>query len=338
MFWGATFLIVRLAMQYSGPLFFVGMRFIVAGLITSWVFRRSMAGLAWAEIRAGIAIGSAVFLGYSLQTAGLQTITASKSAFITAMYVPAVPLLQWLVLGVCLDGFVLPLLAVLDGLLGGGFAALLARPMFWIASATSIGIASASALLTLGLALGLAMGRAASARASLRLALAVPAYTYLAVPAMVLALGFFLLVRGFGIAPERAGPPVVILANALLSLPFAIATLGPPLEAIARGDVRLIRSLGLGGWRQFAAIEWPLLGRDIGVVLALAFCFSLGDLGIISLFGSTSFTTLPLLLVEALGAYRTNDAGVIAALMLGLTIVAFVALPPLLERLSRARA
>lgn len=98
MFWGATFLIVRLAMQHSGPLFFVSVRFLVAGLITSWVFRKSMVGLAWAEIRAGIAIGSAVFLGYSLQTAGLQTITASKSAFITAMYVPAVPLLQWLVL------------------------------------------------------------------------------------------------------------------------------------------------------------------------------------------------------------------------------------------------
>ena len=38
-------------------------------------------------------------------------------------------------------------------------------------------------------------------------------------------------------------------------------------------------------------IEWPLLGRDIGVVLALAFCFSLGDLGIISLFGSPDFVT-----------------------------------------------
>lgn len=38
-------------------------------------------------------------MGYSLQTWGLQTITSSKSAFITAMYVPLVPLLQWLCLG-----------------------------------------------------------------------------------------------------------------------------------------------------------------------------------------------------------------------------------------------
>ncbi|MDR3474007.1 MAG: hypothetical protein P4M09_20300 [Devosia sp.] len=245
-------------------------------------------------------------------------------------------ILQGSILALCLIGFVLPLLAVLSGLLGGGGAALAARPSFWAALGTSLGIASASAALTLGLALGLAMGRAATARAGLRLVLAAPAYTYLAVPAMVLALGFFLLVRSAGVQPERAGPAVVILANTLLSLPFAVAALGPPLEAVARGHGRLIRSLGLGGWRQFALVEWPLIGRDIGVVLALAFCFSLGDLGVISLFGTPSFTTLPLLLVEALGAYRTNDAGLIAALMLVATVAAFTALPPLFERLARA--
>lgn len=46
-----------------------------------------------------MAIGVAIAMGYSLQTWGLQTISSSKSAFITAMYVPLVPLLQWLCLG-----------------------------------------------------------------------------------------------------------------------------------------------------------------------------------------------------------------------------------------------
>ena len=251
---------------------------------------------------------------------------------------PGARALQWGILAVCIAGFAVPLIAVLAGLAGGGLAALLARPAFWAATATSIAIATASAGLTLLLALGLAMGRAAVARRGFRLLLLAPAYTYLAVPAMVLALGFFLLVRGLGITPERAGPPVVVLANALLSLPFAMAAVGPPLDAIARGHGRLIRSLGLSGTQQFGLVEWPLVGRDVGVVLALAFCFSLGDLGVISLFGTPDFTTLPLLLVEALGAYRTNDAAVIAALMLVATVVAFTALPPVLERLSRARA
>jgi drug/metabolite transporter (DMT)-like permease len=44
-------------------------------------------------------IGVTIMLGYGLQTMGLQTISSSQSAFITALYVPFVPLLQWLVLG-----------------------------------------------------------------------------------------------------------------------------------------------------------------------------------------------------------------------------------------------
>ncbi|MGN6101113.1 MAG: hypothetical protein ACTHOR_08195 [Devosia sp.] len=250
----------------------------------------------------------------------------------------AATVVQVIVLLLGLLGFALPLLAVLSGFLAGGFATLLHRAAFWNATATSLAIATASAFLCLLLALGLAMGRAAAAGRGSRAALTAPAYAYLAVPAMVLALGFFLLVRGLGLTPERAGPFVVVIANSLLSLPFTAATLGPPLEAIAHGQGRLIRSLGLSGGRQFSLIEWPLIGRDVGVALALAFCFSLGDLGVISLFGTPNFTTLPLLLVEALSAYRNDDAGLMAAVMLLATVLAFWLFPPLVERLARARA
>jgi drug/metabolite transporter (DMT)-like permease len=98
MLWGATFLIVHTAVQYSGPLFFVGLRFLAAGLISVLVFWRVLTGITWREIAAGSAIGVTIFLGYGLQTFGLQTISSSTSAFITALYVPLVPLLQWVVL------------------------------------------------------------------------------------------------------------------------------------------------------------------------------------------------------------------------------------------------
>lgn len=98
MLWGATFSVVHLAMNTSGPMFFVGLRFVTAGLIGLVVFRRAMTGLTALELRAGIAIGLMLLGGYGLQTVGLQTITGSESAFITALYVPLVPLLQWLVL------------------------------------------------------------------------------------------------------------------------------------------------------------------------------------------------------------------------------------------------
>lgn len=98
MVWGATFVVVHAAMRHSGPMFFVGLRFVTAALLGALVFWRAMRGLTRQELLAGSAIGASIFIGYGLQTYGLQTISSSQSAFITAMYVPLVPLLQWLVL------------------------------------------------------------------------------------------------------------------------------------------------------------------------------------------------------------------------------------------------
>lgn len=244
--------------------------------------------------------------------------------------------LQWLVLAIATLGFALPLLSVLIDGLGNGLARVLGQPSFWWASLTSLVIGASSALLTLALALSLSLGRAAAARTGVRTILGAPTFAYLAVPAVVLSLGFFLLVRQLGFAPAQAAPIVVILANGLLALPFAVATLGPPLDGIARTRGKLIRSLGLSGWQQFWRIEYPLLGKDIGLMLALAFCFSLGDLGVIALFGTQDFQTLPLMMFRALGAYRNNDAAAIAALLLIFTIIAFVGLPRLFERFAHA--
>ncbi|MGO4572177.1 DMT family transporter [Microvirga sp. 2TAF3] len=98
MIWGATFLTVQNALAVSGPLFFVGLRFGTAALIMAMISAPVLRGLTRAELKAGILIGICIFLGYTLQTYGLRTIPSSKSAFITALYVPIVPLLQWLVL------------------------------------------------------------------------------------------------------------------------------------------------------------------------------------------------------------------------------------------------
>ncbi|MFC3703780.1 hypothetical protein ACFOOL_03295 [Devosia honganensis] len=243
---------------------------------------------------------------------------------------------QVLVLALATLGFALPLLSVLHDGLAGGLVRVLGQESFWRATATSLVIGTASAMLTLALALVLALGRGAAGHPALRLGLTVPAYAYLAVPAVVLSLGFFLLVRNLGVKANLAAPFVVVIANSLLALPFAMATLGPPLEAIARTRGKLIRSLGLSGAVQFVQIEYKLLGRDIGLMLALAFCFSLGDLGVIALFGTQDFQTLPLMMYRALGSYRNNDAAAIAALLLIGTIAAFVGLPRLIERIAHA--
>jgi len=99
MFWGGTFLAVQYAVTLSDPFFFVGLRFATAAIAVALISLKTLRGLTLIELKAGVVIGVSIAMGYSLQTWGLQTIPSSKSAFITAMYVPLVPLLQWLCLG-----------------------------------------------------------------------------------------------------------------------------------------------------------------------------------------------------------------------------------------------
>lgn len=98
MVWGATFLIVRNALSVTGPLFFVGLRFGIASLLLFIISRSVLRGLTRYEILAGSITGVTLFLGYFFQTYGLMFISASKSGFITAFYVPAVPLVQWILM------------------------------------------------------------------------------------------------------------------------------------------------------------------------------------------------------------------------------------------------
>lgn len=97
MIWGGTFLAVQYALSASTPLFFVGCRFAAAALAVGIFSLRILRGITWRDIFAGTAIGAAIAVGYGAQTIGLQSITSSESAFLTALYVPIVPLLQWLV-------------------------------------------------------------------------------------------------------------------------------------------------------------------------------------------------------------------------------------------------
>lgn len=94
--WGGTFLAVQTGLQWAGPYGFVALRFGTAGLIALAWSHRMLKQLTRAELRAGLTVGMVLFFSYTLQTRGLALISSSKSAFLTALYVPLVPLFQWL--------------------------------------------------------------------------------------------------------------------------------------------------------------------------------------------------------------------------------------------------
>lgn len=87
---GATFVVVKSALDDIGPLGFVAWRFLIGALILG-AFAWPRGGTIWAH---GALTGVALFTGYALQTAGLEATTASNSALITGLYVVLTPILS----------------------------------------------------------------------------------------------------------------------------------------------------------------------------------------------------------------------------------------------------
>jgi drug/metabolite transporter (DMT)-like permease len=91
--WGATFVVVKSALDYSSVFLFLAVRFTLAGILMA-VFRpRVLCTLEREELFAGMRLGFFMFAGYAFQTAGLQYTTASHSGFVTGSSVVLVPLL-----------------------------------------------------------------------------------------------------------------------------------------------------------------------------------------------------------------------------------------------------
>lgn len=102
-FWGITFVAVRDSMRYVSPFLWLGMRFLLGGLVLLPFCWRHLSNLDKDGWRDGLILGVFMFAGFAFQTAGLVHTTASRSAFITGMAVVLVPPAAVLVLKSRLD-------------------------------------------------------------------------------------------------------------------------------------------------------------------------------------------------------------------------------------------
>jgi drug/metabolite transporter (DMT)-like permease len=94
--WGSTFVLVKRALDDASALLFVAIRFSVATVVMSYVFRRRWT-VRSGPPPGGILAGVCLFGGYAFQTLGLKLTTPSKAAFLTGLSVVMVPLLSSLV-------------------------------------------------------------------------------------------------------------------------------------------------------------------------------------------------------------------------------------------------
>src|SRR5580704_9987717 len=92
--WGTTFVVVKAALVQVSTFVFLAMRFWVAAAALILIYRGAIRRQG---VGAGVLAGSLLFTAYVFQTRGLELTTPSKSAFLTGLSIPMVPLIGSLV-------------------------------------------------------------------------------------------------------------------------------------------------------------------------------------------------------------------------------------------------
>lgn len=185
----------------------------------------------------------------------------------------------------------------------------------WAAMWRSLAMAMTSAglALTLGLALALAHIRAGRLLPVIEAAGMLP----LVASPLVLGTGLYLIFRAHA-SPETLAIPVTIGVNAIMALPFCLRALIPAARQAEADHARLAASLDLRGWARLRFAILPSMAPALGFSGGLAAALAMGDLGVITLFGSENTATLPLRLYQLMGSYRMQDAAAVAGLLMGL--------------------
>ncbi|MGE5090504.1 MAG: molybdate ABC transporter permease subunit [Candidatus Levyibacteriota bacterium] len=208
--------------------------------------------------------------------------------------------------------------------------------MEWQALALSLKLASWTVALLLPAALALARvlaWRDFGGRRLVEAALALP----LVLPPTVL--GYYLLSafgagsplgRGFA---AMLGHPLafsfagLLAASLIFNLPFAIQPMQRAFEAIP-ADVRPAGACcGMSPWRIFTEIELPLAWPGILSAIVLTFAHTLGEFGVVLMVGGNipgETRTIAIAIYDRVQAFDTRSAGLMAAVLLVLSLCAIV--------------
>lgn len=103
MIWGSAFVAQAHGMESIGPMMFTGIRFLIGALVVLPLIVRERRAPGATVLRGRDALkimglGALLTTGAALQQIGIQYTSVTNAGFLTALYVPLVPLLGWLVL------------------------------------------------------------------------------------------------------------------------------------------------------------------------------------------------------------------------------------------------
>lgn len=95
--WGSGFVGTVIALQYLTAYQVMAGRFVLAAIILSLLFGKKFRTFTKSVIWKGAILGTILYIGFALQTVGLEYTTPSKNAFLTAINVVIVPIIAYMV-------------------------------------------------------------------------------------------------------------------------------------------------------------------------------------------------------------------------------------------------
>ncbi len=100
--WGSSFVVLKDTLSTLGnghfTFFILATRFLISGVVLAVICWKKLISIKKSTFIKGLILGVILFCAYSVQTLGLKYTTASKNAFLTAIYVVLVPFLSWIFL------------------------------------------------------------------------------------------------------------------------------------------------------------------------------------------------------------------------------------------------
>lgn len=218
-----------------------------------------------------------------------------------------------------------PFLAIFDPIFSPVFLKTLQSVALWNAVLVSLQIAIPAALVSLLLGVCFAvLARFCMARQYL---VFLPnkiehlGNMILMVPGLVIATGLFLTLRDFGWGLQSSYW-IVVWVNAVMALPFVLRALMPIMYQQERRFRNVYLSLGIQSWSRWR-LEWSLIRTSVAQALGYALLLSLGDMGVIALFGSQGLVSLPLYLFQLIGSYRLEEGACVAVVLISLCLILF---------------
>lgn len=92
--WGATFPVVKIAIETTGALWFNALRFAIAGAVALVIVLINAKRIEKEMVGYGILLGILLSIAYTAQTIGLKYTTSGNAGFITGLFVVFVPLVS----------------------------------------------------------------------------------------------------------------------------------------------------------------------------------------------------------------------------------------------------